>query len=89
MSRKKTLKNTKPFSVPITTEIEKVGRNGEENKKTISWKFQVLHYTRFVKGSLSNLADGIHQTKCKYEQALTLCKSLCVQWELPKILIKT
>ena len=47
MSRKKTLKNTKPFYFPITKEI--VGRNGEENKKTIPFKFQFLHYIRFVK----------------------------------------
>ena len=68
MSRKKTLKDTKTFYFPITKEI--VRRNGEENKKTISYKFQFLHYIGFVKGSLSNLADnladGIHKTTCKY-----------------------
>ena len=83
MSRKKTLKNTKPFYFTITKEI--VGRNGEENKKTIPFKFQFLHYIRFVKGSLSNVADnvadGIHKTTCKYGLDNKKCKTHGIKYK--------
>ena len=61
-------KKYKPFSVPITKEIKRIDKNGEEITKTISYKLQFIDGARFMASSLwklvDNLAEWIHKIKC-------------------------
>ena len=58
------------FSVPITKEVEKIDKNGEEVTKTIYFKLQFIDSARFMASSLlslcDNLANEIHNIKCKH-----------------------
>ena len=58
------------FSIPIEKEVTKIDKNGIEIIKTISYRLQFVDSARFMASSLSNLvnnlAEGIHKTKCKY-----------------------
>ena len=59
------------FSVFITKEVKRIGKNGEETAKTISYKLQFIDSAKFMANSLSDLADkfarGINiKIKCKY-----------------------
>ena len=59
----------KTFSVPITKEIKRIDKNGEEITKNIFYKLQFSDIARSMARSLSNLVDnlaeGIHESKCK------------------------
>ena len=59
----------KTFSVPIEKEIKKVGKDGNENIVTISYKIKFIDSARLMASSLSNLFDnlmeGIHKIKYK------------------------
>ena len=58
----------KTSPVPITKEVKRIGKNGEETTKPISYKLQFIDSARFMASLLSNLldnlAEGIHKTKC-------------------------
>ena len=58
------------FSVPITKEVEKIDKNGEEVTKTVYFKLQFIDSARFMASSLlslcDNLANEIHNIKCKH-----------------------
>ena len=60
----------KTFSVPITKEVEKIDKNGEEVTKTVYFKLQFIDSARFMASSLlslcDNLANEIHNIKCKH-----------------------
>ena len=49
---------------------ERIGKNGEEITKAISYKLKLIDSARFTASSLSNLvnnlAEGTHNIKCKY-----------------------
>ena len=45
------------FSVSITKELKRIGKNGEETTKTVSWKLQFINSARFMATSLSNTVD--------------------------------
>ena len=55
------------FPVPIEKEFTRIGKNGEESTKTISYRF--ADSERLMASSLSNLvnnlAEVIHKSKCK------------------------
>ena len=59
----------KTFSVPITKEIKRIDKNGEEITKNIFYKLQFSDIARSMARSLSNLVDnlaeGIHESKYK------------------------
>ena len=59
----------KTSPVPITKEVKRIGKNGEETTKPISYKLQFIDSARFMASLLSNLlnnlAEGIHKSKCK------------------------
>ena len=58
----------KTFSALITEEVKRSGKNGEEDAKTISSKFQFIDLAEFMATSFSNLVDNlareIHEIKC-------------------------
>ena len=58
------------FTVPIEKEVTKIGKNGEEITKNISYILQFIDRARFTASSLSNLAnnlsEGLHKIKCKF-----------------------
>ena len=58
------------FLVPIEKEVTRIGKNGEEITKNISYIWQFIDSATFVASSLSNLVnnifDTIHKIKCKY-----------------------
>ena len=58
----------KTFSVPITKEVERIDKNGEEIIKPISYELQFIDNAKFMVSSLSNLVDNleIHKIKRKY-----------------------
>ena len=49
----------KTFSVLITQEVKRIGKNREDTTKTISYKLQLIDSTRFMASSLSNLVDNL------------------------------
>ena len=57
------------FLVAITNEVKRIGKNGEEITKTISYKLTVIDSVRFTASSLwnlvNNLTEGIHKKKKK------------------------
>ena len=59
----------KTFSVPITKEIKRIGKDGEKTTTIISHKLQFTGSARFTASSLSNLVDNlaewIHKIKGK------------------------
>ena len=61
----------KSFSVPITKEVKRIVKNGEENTKTISYRLQFTDSRRFTTSLLSNIVDnfpeGVHKVKSKRE----------------------
>ena len=58
------------FSVPIEKEVTRIGNNGEEITKTLSYRLKLIDSTRLTAISLSNLvknlAERTHKIKCKY-----------------------
>ena len=62
-------KNYKTFSVSIEKEVIKINKDGNESVATISYKIKFIESARFMARSLSNLlnnlAEGIHEIKCK------------------------
>ena len=60
----------KTFSVPIEKEVTKINNVGNESIQAISYKIKFIDSARFMSNSLSNLVDnlaeGIHEIKCKY-----------------------
>ena len=56
------------FFVPIE-KVTKIGKYGNESVVTISYKINFFDSARFMASKLSdlvsNLAEGIHKTKCK------------------------
>ena len=59
------------FTVPTGKEVTRIGKNGEEITKIVSYILQFIDSARFVASSLSNLlnnlCEGIHRIKCKFE----------------------
>ena len=59
----------KPFSVQIEKEVTKIDKDRKESVVTISHKIKFIDSARFMASSLSNLvhnlAERIHNTKCK------------------------
>ena len=65
--------NTKKYiiiSVPTEKEVTRIDKNWKEIIKTISCRLQIIDIPWFMAGLWSNLvnnlADGIHEIKCKY-----------------------
>ena len=48
-------------SVSITKELKRIGKNGEETTKIVSWKLQFINSARFMATSLSTTVDKIHK----------------------------
>ena len=67
------------FTVPIGKEITRIDKNGEEITKNIFYILQFINSARFMASSLSNLvnnlSEGIHRTKCKFEQNDKKCET--------------
>ena len=63
-------KSTKPFQFQIEKEVPKVDKEGNENIITISYKIKFINSVRFIASSISklidNLAEQIHEIKCKH-----------------------
>ena len=57
----------KTFSLPISREVKRIGKNGKEIAKTISYRLKSIDIARFMVATLSNfvenLAEGIHVIK--------------------------
>ena len=49
------------FSVPITKEVKRIDKNGEEFTKIISYRNQFIDSARFMARSLSNLIDNLRK----------------------------
>ena len=60
---------SRTFSVPVEKEVTNIDRDGNESVVTISYKIKFIDSARFMASSLSNLVDNlaerIHQIKCK------------------------
>ena len=73
----------KTISVPITKEVERNGKKGEEIKKTISYKLQFIDSTKFMGSSLSNTVDnhaaGIQKIKCKSGEDDKKCQTCAIK----------
>ena len=58
------------FAIPIEKEVTRIDKNGEEIRKTISYRLQFIGSARFMASSLSNLANNlaeeVHKVKYKY-----------------------
>ena len=58
------------FTVPIEKEVTRIGENGEQITKNVSYISQFIDSARFMAISLSNLvnslSEGIHRIKCKF-----------------------
>ena len=58
------------FTVPIEKEVIRIGKNGEEGTKNISYILNFVDSERFMASSLSNfvnnLSEGNHKIKCKF-----------------------
>ena len=58
------------FSVSITSELKRIGKNEEIKTKTISYKLQFVDIARFIASSLynlvGNLAEEIHKIEGEY-----------------------
>ena len=59
-------------SVAIIKKVIRIYKNREKITKTVSYKLQFIDGARFMTNSLlnifDNLAEGIRNIKCKYEQ---------------------
>ena len=59
-------------SVAIIKKVIRIYKNREKITKTVSYKLQFIDGARFMEKSLlnifDNLAEGIRNIKCKYEQ---------------------
>ena len=58
------------FTVPTEKEVTRIGKNGEEITKHLSYILQFIDTARSMASSLSNLvnnlSEGIHRIKCKF-----------------------
>ena len=58
------------FTVPTEKEVTRIGKNGEEITKNVSYISQFIASTRFIVKSLStlvnNLSEAINKLKCKF-----------------------
>ena len=72
-------------SVAIEKEVKKIGKNGKENTKIISYRLQFIDSARFMAISLSNLvnnhAKGIHKVKCKYGHYNEKCEMCGIKYK--------
>ena len=64
--KEKILKNTKIFSVPITKEVKKIGKNGRKNTKIKNYKSQRTDIAKFIVSLLSNLVDNLAEEIHKF-----------------------
>ena len=75
----------KTFTLPVTKEVKRIGKNGEEITKTISYKLQLIDSARFMASSLSNLVDnlfkGIHKIKYKYGHNNKRCETCGIKYK--------
>ena len=59
------------FIVPTEKQVTRIGKNGQEITKNISYILQFISSTRFIVKSLSspvnNLSEGTNNLKCKFE----------------------
>ena len=73
----------KSFPVPITEEVTRSNKIGQEITKAISYKLQFIGSTRFRASSPSNLVDnlaeGIHKIIRKYGHKSQQCKTCGVE----------
>ena len=57
-------------TVPIENEVTRIGKNGKEITKNVSYILQFIDSAKFKASSLpkllNNLSEGIHKIKCKY-----------------------
>ena len=49
------------FSVPVTKEVKRIDKNGEEFTKMIPYRNQFIDSPRFMARSLSNLVDNLQK----------------------------
>ena len=58
------------FTVPIEKEVTRIGENGDQITKNVSYISQFIDSARFMASSLSNLVNNlserIHKIKCKF-----------------------
>ena len=75
----------KSLSVPIKKEGKRIGINGENYTKTISYKVKFIGSARFIASSLSNcvnnLVEEIHKIKCKLGDGNEKCKACGVKYK--------
>ena len=73
------------FTVWIEKQVPRSDKNGEEATKNISYILQFLDSTRFIAGSLSNLAnnlsEGIPRNKCKFGHDDEKCKTCGIRFK--------
>ena len=70
MSWRKYTEQCKNVFCSNNKEVKRIGRNGDETTKDISYKLQLINKARYVESSLSNFVGGLaeetHKIKCKY-----------------------
>ena len=71
------------FSVPMAKEVIRIGKNGEEITKILSYRVQFIDNARFMEvslsGRLNNIADRIHWIKCNNEHDNTKCEAFGIK----------
>ena len=64
---------------------KRIGKDGEEVRKNISYILPFIHSTRFMASSLSNLDNNlskkIHKNKCNYENYDKNCEECRVKYK--------
>ena len=73
------------FTVPTGKEVTRIGKNGEEITKTVSYILQFIDSKRFMASSLSNLlnnlCEGIQRIKCKFDHDDKKCKICGIKYK--------
>ena len=72
------------FTVPIEKEVTRIGKNGEEIARNISYILKFIDSARFMASSLSNLvynlSEGIDRIKCKYRHDDKKCETCGIKY---------
>ena len=72
--------------IPITKEVKKIDKNGEEITKTTSYKLQFFHSIKFMaiisfSNLVDHLAEGTHKIKCKYRYGNKECDTCRIKYK--------
>ena len=82
---RKTIEEYETFLLPITKEVKRINKNGNEITKNISYKLNVIDSESFITSLLSNIIDklveGIHKIKCKHRHDNKKCETCGIQYK--------